>query len=174
MKTEVKIEDKQLKINIYDLIDMLSDDDKKDFANKLAFDPYLMNQFIEDMLTGIATPSFNYHFWEARNRFIELLPQMSKDIISTLVHELDCAKLKAQRMEEWAWNLWKFHCHERNESWSNVPSQGEYIHAGWERDAALCARIEKDYGFRFIEGQGWTKIAPSSAQDDTGIATGGI
>jgi hypothetical protein len=161
MKTEVKIEDKHLKINVYDLIDMLSPDDKREFANKLLFDQDIMDDFIKDMMTGLATPSFNYTYWEARQKFTELLPEMSKDIIATLIHELDGAKKEKERMETWAWRLWKFHCHERNEPWGNVPSLGEYIPQGWESDEALCARIEKEYGFRFEQGKGWYK-SPST------------
>lgn len=157
MKTDVTIEDKHLKVNVFDLIDMLSDDDKRELANKLVFDDDLMAEFIKDMMTGLATPSYNYTFYEARMKFVELLPEMSKQLISTLIHELDGNRLKSQRMEEWAWKLWKFHCHERQEPWSNVPSQADYIPAGWESDAELCARIKKDYGFVFVEGKGWLK-----------------
>ena len=103
----IKLDGTDITISLWDLIAELSADQKRALAEYLVWDKDIFTDLIEILATDrVVTESFNTNIHKARLRLLELLPEMQRNIIRTLLWEKTMAQEEQQRMGRWAWALY--------------------------------------------------------------------
>jgi len=132
----VTLEDGKVQFGFRDLIDALDDEEKRELAGMLIYDKELFDEFIDALATdAVVTPSFNSYVFDARLKLVELLPEMNRNIVRSLLRELEAEKEDRRRHNAWAWKL--YHAWREDER----PRQPEFIHTGFKSDEEVDAYI---------------------------------
>ena len=105
MKYNVK--NQTVEIRLYDIIEELTIEEKRELANYLVWDQEMFNELVERIATDtVVSESFSNYIYHARLRLMELLPQMCRETIRSLQRECAEAKADARRHIRWAYALY--------------------------------------------------------------------
>lgn len=103
----MKLEHGKLEINIRDILDSLTLEEKHELAESLIWDKEIFDEFIEKLATdSVVTCSFSSWIYQARLKLKELLPELYRETIRSLLYELDSTKEDAARHRNWAWSMY--------------------------------------------------------------------
>ena len=130
-----KLDKGQLMIHLGDLLDGLSSEEKHEIASHLVWDEEIFKEVVESIATDtVVTSSFNLQIYGARLRLVELLPQMQREIVRSLLYELRQANEKARACRAWAWQLYHLLPSE------NRPRLPSYVMTPWPTEEEVGAR----------------------------------
>ena len=133
---KVTLENGQLQFGFRDLLDALDDEAKRELSELLIWDKELFDEFIEALATDkVVTESYNSYVYGARLRLVELLPEMNRNIVRSLLRELEAEKEERRRHNSWAWKL--YHAWHEDER----PKMPEFIHTGFKSNEEVDAYI---------------------------------
>jgi hypothetical protein len=84
----------------------LTYEQKRDLGERLVYDSEMFSEIVADLAHGLASPTFNSYLHKARLELRGRMPEVARELITTLIHELEQAKLNVDRHESWAWKLY--------------------------------------------------------------------
>lgn len=152
----VKVESGVLQIYFLDLVAGLDQAQKRKLAELLVWDEDIFTELVRDLTSGISTRSYQSLVYQARIQLLELLPEMSQEIVRSLMHELEANESERRRLDEWSWKL--YHCHrEARMTWIDVPGLPPFVTTRWKDHPEIAAEVLEKYGYAWKEGQ-WQKV----------------
>ena len=102
------IEEGKLKIDVEDLFYHMDPELKIKLAKHLVADDHLFGAVLDCVATG----SFFEDWWFSRDRTLELrekliplMPEIAREAVRTALQQRNDAQMKAERMWNWAWQL---------------------------------------------------------------------
>ena len=97
-------------ININDMIDEMTDDDKGKIAKILSMEESLMDSIVGQLVHGCTEEGF----WNSpefvqklRLNVVELLPEIEVMAVKQILTEAKYSKAEKDRMSAWAWDLYR-------------------------------------------------------------------
>lgn len=103
----MKIDRGDITFNIYDLLDRMSDDQKKELAYDICWDKTILNDFVHQLMTGYASEHVDVFIHEARLKFIDMMPEAAAEVIRSLNAEVQRSKAEAEYYREEQYRIWQ-------------------------------------------------------------------
>lgn len=131
------IEHQDGKITFYflDLVRMMDKETKRELAENLLWDQEMFDELIESLMSNrIVTPNFDSYIYAARMKMKEMLPEMSRNIIRSLIHEMNGLKQEVERLDKWAWSL--YHAWPKDAS-ASPPPIPEFVANHWPSEERI-------------------------------------
>lgn len=103
----IKLEGTDFTISLWDLIQELSVEQKRGLAEHLVWDDDIFTDLVERLaIDRVVTESFSGNIHKARLRLLELLPEMHRNVVRSLLWEKTQSQEKQRRMSRWAWAMY--------------------------------------------------------------------
>lgn len=96
----MKIDRGDITFNIYDLLDRMTPDQKSELAYSICWDKTILNDFVDQLMTGYASDNTDADIHNARLRFIDLMPEAASEVIRALNAEVQRSKAEAEHYRE--------------------------------------------------------------------------
>lgn len=159
-----KIADGKIQIDVSDLVDSMSAEDKRRIARSLCADDYLIKAVLE--IVADTSPSGYGHFFEddedngpwwfcsrtvleLREKLLPLMPTAARQAVLEALRQRDAAKADLKRHSDWAWRL--YHAWPKDSHWRGMPQLPDWAPAQSvegaleaEAEALLAARTQGD------------------------------
>ena len=104
---KVTYENDNITISIYDLVDNLSDEAKRDLGQQILWSKDAFNDILDAIINDqIVSPRFGYNIFDARAKILNGLDILQRNHFRSLITELERANLDKARWEQDYWNLY--------------------------------------------------------------------
>ena len=124
-----------LEINMDDIINNLTYEEKRAIAEVLVWDKEIFDDLVQRLMGDqIVTDSMSRGIYEARIKFMELLPVMDQNIIRSLMHLLEAERAEQGRYHCWAWEM--YHAWPK-EFVRHMPKMPEFQNTRWAKDVEV-------------------------------------
>jgi len=120
--------DFEIRIKIGELVDSLSENDKKTLARHLAMEKPLIDSVVGQLVNGFTEDGScnSEHFIEKiRLQVLDLLPKIEIETTRKILNDRKCALANEKRIRDWAWTLYhawpEHHLRERPNTLEHYP-----------------------------------------------------
>lgn len=148
-------EDGKIQISLYQLMQDLSDEQMRELAAAVQWEPPILNDFVEALMGDTGYRTFLPDLTKARLKFIELMPIAAAEVIRSLQNRLDSAEAEQKRWAEYVWVLkraWPDSCnpedHERGTETGvlmyrqfRLPKEPDWVSAAWKTREEVLATL---------------------------------
>lgn len=143
MKIEVT-KDGNMVIDLRVLVDAMSKDVRDELLKHLCADELLFGAVVDQLASG----AYFEDWWfdsktvtEWRARLIELMPDVTRALVRSLIHDRDSAEAEKKRLNDWAYRLW----HAWPDShWRARPERPDWVPTEWVSEKKLDAVLAGD------------------------------
>ena len=139
-----KFENDNIIISLYDLVDNLSDEAKKELGQQLIWSSEVYKDLIDAIVNDtVVTRHFAYNIFNARESILKSLGVLEKNHFRSLLAELHQEKEEHNRWEKDYWTLY----HSLPSDYrANMPTREEYKHIPISHDDDQINKAMEDYG----------------------------
>lgn len=139
--------DGEVIVNIYDLYNGLSDEDKKQFLETVTWTDDIFERLSERVLEDYATSKFDSYIFKAREKLLQQAGTLEKEYIKALLIELSSSSKYCDYFRHSLWDLerkirdWNRELPE--EYRLEIPSYNDYPNSDWNIEKFVDQLIEK-------------------------------
>lgn len=147
---KLKVERGRISFEMSDLVDSLSQEDRRELARYVAADSTLFAAVLECVTSEgrfgrFFTEDSDGDWWfdnktllELREKLIPLMPQVARGAVEEALRQRNVAKAEERRFHDWAWKL--FHAWPEDR-WQNRPRLPDYARAADPSAAEVDALV---------------------------------
>lgn len=100
------INDGKLCIDVNDVIDELTTEEKLEFASSLVWEDTVLREVVRVLSDDLATDGFNYNIFEMRKLLAEKMPDVLRSLVQGILMMWLREKKERQRADTWAWKMY--------------------------------------------------------------------
>lgn len=145
----MKINQGEITIGISELYNSMSEDERREFLQNLAWEDDIFEDTVSDISKGFSSSNYNVHITKTRKKLLEKVGIIEKSYIKDLLREIDMAHKYADYFRN---SLWDFK--NKVSKWNSdnylcggkrikIPQYNEYPKAEWDLDKFVDRIIEK-------------------------------
>lgn len=136
---KARIENHKVHLDLTELVDGMSPEDKRLLARKLCADQYLIQAALEIAADDSASGYGHYFsdeddgpWWfcsrttlEIREKLLPLMPVVARQAVLEALRQRDAAIADCKRHSDWAWKM--YHAWPRGSDWSSQPRLPDWV-----------------------------------------------
>jgi len=132
----------KIEIDLNDILRNLSAEEKRAIAEDLVWDDDIFRDFVDRLMTNeVVTDQMSRGIYEARLRFMELLPVMEQEVVRSLLHMLEQERNEKARYHSWSWDM--YHAWPKEYA-RELPEIPKFEMAGWANTEAVRAAMQEE------------------------------
>lgn len=141
----------EMKFSIWELLDEMTADQKRELAGKIIWEEPILTDFVERLMGDTGYSNHIPDLTAIRMKFLAMMPVAAVEIIRSLQHRVDQAEASEKRWQDHAWALdrrWPDGCHVDDHATEATrpyrrfgrPQHPEFVYAKWKEREALAAQ----------------------------------
>lgn len=141
----------EMKFSIWELLDEMTADQKRELAGRVIWEEPILSDFVDRLMGDTGYSNHIPDLTAIRMKFLAMMPVAAVEIIRSLQHRVDQAEASEKRWQDHAWALdrqWPAGCfrddHSPDEEGRYLrfhrPKQPEFTYAAWKEREALAAQ----------------------------------
>jgi IS1 family transposase len=141
-KMTIKIDDGVLSINLSDILDVMTDDHKREFMKHAIWQKDIFEDLIYAIVNDhIVTEHFGSNIYDTRKQILENIGKLETNHFRSLMHELEQSQIEK---DKWQADYWKLYNSLSSDQKARAPRTEPYQGAKWASDA----KVEQEMAVR--------------------------
>jgi hypothetical protein len=140
-KMTIKIDDGVLSINLSDILDVMTDDHKREFMKHAVWQQDIFEDLIHAIVNDhIVTEHFGSNIYDTRKQILESIGKLEANHFRSLMHELEQSEIEK---DKWQTDYWKLYHSLSSDQKMKAPQTERYQNAKWPSDVAVEQEMAK-------------------------------